>query len=231
MGAERFAILVVADAPRPGATKPALEPMLGAEGCARLQRALIARAARWAAAHGEPYVAYAPAAAREEIAALAPAGATLFAQAEGHRGERLAAAFQRVAAEHGGPVLMIGTDQPALSERHAWAAADDLGDVDVTLGPANAGGYYLLGARRFDPALFAIDPAAWGGGRVMTLTLQSLVDADLTFGWLRSERDLVGPGDAAALLADPCAPSDIREALESAQVASWRDQCRQPPRS
>jgi glycosyltransferase A (GT-A) superfamily protein (DUF2064 family) len=204
----------MAAAPRAGSTKPALEPLLGADGCARLQRALIARAGRWAARTGEPYVAYAPDDAREEIAALAPPGATLFAQAEGHAGERLAAAFAHVGERHGGPVVVVGTDQPGLSDGHARAAADDLrAGVDVTLGPATGGGYYLLGARRFDPALFAIEPGAWGGARVMELTLHSLLDAGLTMGWLRSERDLVAPADAAALLADPCAPADIREAL------------------
>ena len=47
----------------------------------------------------------------------------------------------------------------------------------------------------------------------MSLTLRSLLDAGLSFGWLRSERDLDGPADAAALLADPCAPADIRAVL------------------
>jgi uncharacterized protein len=229
VGDARLAVLVMADAPGPGTTKPALEGLLGADGYVRLRRALIARAGRWVAASGVPYVAYAPAGAREEIAALAPAGATLFAQVDGHRGERLAAAFARVCEKHGGPVVMVGTDQPALSATHAWGAADDLGEIDVTLGPATAGGYYLLGARRFDPALFAVEADAWGGSQVMTLTLRSLLDANLTFGWLRSERDLDGPGDVAALLADPCAPRDIREALETGHVTSWRGACRQPP--
>ena len=215
----------MAEAPRPGVSKRAFEAQLGPDGCARLQSALVVRAARWAAAAGEPYIAYAPEDedARDALAALVPARATLFAQAGGHRGERLAAAFQHAAADHGGPVVVIGTDQPALSASHAWAVADDLAaGVDVTLGPATAGGYYLLGARRFDPALFDVEPVAWSGPEVMGLTLRSLAAAGLSFGWLRSERDLDTPADAAALLADPCAPSDIREALEAGHVASWR---------
>jgi len=209
-----MAVVVMADAPRAGMVKPRLEPVLGAEGCARLQRALIARAARWAAASGEPYVAYAPADAREEVAALAPAGSRLFAQVDGHHGERFAAAFAHVCEEHAGPVVVVGTGHPALNERHAWGARDDLREgVDVTLGPATAGGYYLLGARRYHPALFAIDAAAWGGPDVMTLTLRAVFDAGLSVGWLRSERELDTPGDVAALLADPCAPAEIREAL------------------
>jgi len=175
---------------------------------------LIERAGRWAAASGDAYVAYAPADAGDEVGELAPEGARLFAQVDGHAGERLGAAFARVFEEHGGPVLVVGTDQPALSASHAWGAADDLrAGCDVTLGPATAGGYYLLGAQRFAPPLFDIDPDAWGGPEVMSLTLRSLLDADLSFGWLRSERDLEAPADAAALLADPCAPADIREVL------------------
>jgi glycosyltransferase A (GT-A) superfamily protein (DUF2064 family) len=208
-----MAVLVMAEAPRGRSAKPRLEPLLGAEGCARLQRALIARAARWAAASGEPYVAYAPEDAQDEVAALAP-DARLFAQVDGHRGERLTAAFSHVCAEHSGPVVVVGTDQPLLSDRHASAALDDLREgVDVTLGPATAGGYYLLGAPRFDPALFAIDPAAWQGPDVMTLTLRAVLDAGLSVGLLCSERELDNPGDLAALLADPCTPADVREAL------------------
>jgi glycosyltransferase A (GT-A) superfamily protein (DUF2064 family) len=204
----------MASAPRAGSTKPELEPLLGRDGCLRLQRALITRAVRWAARTGQPYVAYAPGDAREELAALVPGGATLFAQAGAHTGERLAAAFAHVVERHDGPVIVVGTDQPGLSDGHARAATDDLrAGVDVTLGPATGGGYYLLGARRFDAALFDIDPAEWGGARVMELTLRSLHGAGLSMGWLRSERDLVAPADAAALLADPCAPPDIREAL------------------
>jgi glycosyltransferase A (GT-A) superfamily protein (DUF2064 family) len=208
----------MASAPRPGSTKPELERLLGAEGCVRLQRVLIARAARWAARAGEPYVAYAPAAARDEVAPLVGGDATLFAQDGGHAGERLAAAFTHVTERHDGPVIVVGTAQPGLSDGHARAAADDLrAGVDVTLGPATGGGYYLLGARRFDAALFDIDPEEWGGARVMELTLRSLHGAGLSMGWLRSERELVAPADVAALLADPCAPDDIREALQASR--------------
>src|SRR3954453_21892726 len=219
-------------APRPGAAKTRLEPMLGAEGCARLARALIARAGRWAAEVGEPWLAHTPAAPHEEMAALAPPGARLIAQEGEHLGERMERAFAAVFAERGGPVIVIGTDQPALRRAHAWATLDDLRDgVDVCLGPATDGGYYLLAAREPSPALFGIDPAAWGGPEVMSLTLAAVIDAALSMGWLRSERDLDEPSDAAALLADPCAPADIREALETGHVASWRGACRQPPAS
>jgi glycosyltransferase A (GT-A) superfamily protein (DUF2064 family) len=206
----------MAHAPRPGSVTTRLEPLLGPEGCAELERALIARAGRWAAEVGEPWMAYTPSDGAEEIRAVAPPGARLIAQEGAHPGERMARAFEAVFAAHGGPVIVIGTDQPALRRSHAWAVFDDLRDgVDVCLGPATSGGYYLLAAHRPSPALFGIDADAWGGPQVMSLTLGAIVAADLSMGWLRSERGLDEPGDAAALLADPCAPADIAEALRA----------------
>src|SRR2546429_473978 len=54
------AALVMAKAARAGEVKTRLEPLLGPEGCARLQGLLLARAARWAAevAPGAAFVAF-----------------------------------------------------------------------------------------------------------------------------------------------------------------------------
>lgn len=210
-------MLVVAKAPRPGFAKTRLEPLLRPEGSARLQAALIARAGRWAAAHGRAFVAYTPGDGRDEVAALVPGGVELFEQVDGHLGDRLSAAFAHVVDRHDGPVALVGTDMPTLTAHHAWAVLDDLRDgIDVTFGPATDGGYYLLGAKAFHPELFAIDPAAWGGPTVMELSLGAALDAGLSLAWLRSERDLDEPADALALLADPCAPPDVTAALRPA---------------
>src|SRR4051794_23432375 len=118
-----MAVLVMAEAPR-GAVKPRLEGMLGREGCARLQRALIARALRWAAEEGDAvYVAYAPEDAEAEVAALAPAGATLFAQRGAHRGERLADAVPRGGGGAPGPGVGVGGRQPGPPAAACGAAA------------------------------------------------------------------------------------------------------------
>jgi hypothetical protein len=210
----RPAAIVVATAPRPGLCKARLEPMLGPEGCARLQAALVARAARWAAEVGDPFVVFAPDDARDEIAELAP-GATLLPQAEGSLGDRLAAAVRDVLAEHPGPALLAGVDTPQLSPAHAEAALDDLRDgIDVTVGPAAAGGYFLIGLREPNDAVFALPPEVWGGPDVLFKTLEAAARQRLTVAMLRAERELDDEADARALLADPLAPPDIRAALE-----------------
>ena len=207
--ADRPAAIVIAKAPRPGLCKTRLEPLLGPEGCARLQAGLVRRAAAWASAVGDAYVAFTPAEARDAVAALAP-GATLIEQADGDLGDRLAAATTRVLEEHGGPVVLIGVDTPQLDASHADAALDDLrSGIDVTFGPAADGGYYLVGLAEPHPELFALPSEAWGGPEVFGLTLAAVAEAELSVGMLRSERDLDDAGDVAAFLADPLTPPDV----------------------
>lgn len=209
----RAAAIVIAKAPRPGLCKTRLEPLLGPDGCARLQAALVARAAAWAAAAGDPFVVFTPDDARDELAALAPE-ATLVPQVDGSLGDRLAAAFREVLSTHPGPAILVGVDTPQLGVRHAEAALDDLRDgIDVTVGPASDGGYYLIGLREPNDAVFALPAESWGGPRVLTHTLEAANAAGLTVGMLRAERDLDDERDARALLADPLTPPEIAAVL------------------
>lgn len=210
------AALVMAKAPRVGEVKTRLEPLLGAEGCARLQALLLARAARWAVdvAPGAAFVAFTPEESLAEVGALVPAGTDLFAQEGADLGARLAAATARAFAMHDGPLLTVGTDLATLEPRHAAAALDDLADgIDVTFGPVFDGGYYLIGLREPHPEVFALPSEAWGGPRVLQLSLQAAAEAGLSLGMLRGERDLDTPADARAALADPRFPDDIAAAL------------------
>ena len=207
------AAIVIAKAPRPGLCKTRLEPVLGPQGCANLQRALLRRAAAWAAAVGPSYVAFTPADARDEVAALAPS-ATLIDQVDGDLGARLAAATTTVLEQHGGPVVLIGVDTPQLTAEHAAAAIGDLEDgTDVTFGPADDGGYYLIGLREPQPEVFALPTEEWGGPEVLRLSLEAANAAGLSLAMLRSERDLDEAEDLEAFLADPLTPPDVRAAL------------------
>ena len=210
------AALVMAKAPRAGEVKTRLEPLLGPDGCARLQELLLARAARWAVdvAPGAAFVAFTPEDAVAEVGDLVPAGTDLFPQEGADLGDRLAAATARVLAMHDGPLLTVGTDLATLEPRHATAALEDLADgIDVTFGPAFDGGYYLIGLREPHPEVFALPSEEWGGPRVLQLSLQAAAEAGLSLGMLRGERDLDTPADARAALADPRFPDDIAAGL------------------
>jgi glycosyltransferase A (GT-A) superfamily protein (DUF2064 family) len=204
------AALILADPPVPGACLPGLEPMLGPDGCARLQEVLVRRAAAWAAeaAPGRALVA-------GDVAALVPAGTVVFPQSGGHRGERLIAAVQEAFERAGpGPLLVAGTGVPRLSAPHAAAALADLAEgCDATFGPALDGGFYLAGLAGSYAAVFTLPDEAWEEGDLLTGILTRARENELELGLLRYERELRGPLDARALLADPLAPADVLAVL------------------
>ena len=47
-----------------------------------------------------------------------------------------------------GPVVIIGSDVPSVQPRHIWSAFTALGKHDAVFGPAEDGGYWLVGLRR-----------------------------------------------------------------------------------
>ena len=206
-------------APSAERCKSGLRALLGADGCARLQGVLIARAAAWAAqmAPGRAHVAFAPADAGEEIAGLAGEGCEVFAQQVDELGASVATASERVLALHGGPLLVVGPDLPGLAPAHGAAALSDLRDGwDVSFGPAAHGGCYLVGINEPQPALFASMGAEWRGSVALARSLAEANAGGLKVGLLQIERALHTPADARALLADPLAPAEVREALRAA---------------
>jgi hypothetical protein len=118
----------------------------------------------------EPVVAFTPAIGRPQMEALAPSGLTLVAQEGQDLGDRLARLLAGLlGAGHPGAIA-LDSDSPTLPMARVLEAAEELaGDrADVILGPAEDGGYYLIGLRRPQPALFRGIP--WSTDRVFELT-------------------------------------------------------------
>jgi uncharacterized protein len=205
------AALVIACAPSAGAAKPELEPLLGAERCGALQALLIRRAAAWAAAVAPGSAFVALEGSLDDVAALLPAGVTAFAQEGSEPAEVLAAAIARIGR---GPLLIAGSDCPRLGPAHAAAALDDLAaGCDVAIGATLEGGWYLAGLREPRPELLTVAPEAWQREGGIVLVLERAAEMGAQVGMLRHERMLVTPADAAALLADPLLPAELRAAL------------------
>jgi rSAM/selenodomain-associated transferase 1 len=151
--------------PEPGRVKTRLAAALGDERACALYRAFVLDLAeRLARLPYEVIWAYSPAAA--PFAALLPR-ARCVAQVEGDLGARMAHAVHAAFAEGAAPVLVLGADVPHVSaaclEEAACAAASTL-----VLGPAEDGGYYLIGLACPHPGLFAGVP--WGGDGVLAAT-------------------------------------------------------------
>lgn len=195
-------IIVFAKAPEPGAVKTRLVPPLDSEAAAALHARLTKRALATAraASLGPLELACAPDTGHPFFRHCAGHyGAALAPQGDGDLGARMLEASRRGLAA-GTPVILIGCDCPALTPAHLRAAARTLeGGVDCVLGPAEDGGYVLIGLARADASLFR--EIAWGGPAVLAATRERL--AALAWRWeaLETLWDVDRPADYERLLA------------------------------
>lgn len=93
-------------------------------------------------------------------------------QAKGILGDRMTAAFQSAFSAGHQRVLIIGSDCLDLRVHHIKDAFQALRDHDFVIGPANDGGYYLLGMRTFQPEVF--QNKEWSTESVLPDTLKDI---------------------------------------------------------
>jgi rSAM/selenodomain-associated transferase 1 len=195
----RDALAVIAKEPVAGLAKTRLVPALGEAGAARAAAAMLADTLAAVRSVGaEPWLCFTPAEARERLGRLAP-GFGLLAQAGGDLGDRLAACLADLLGMGADRVAMVGADTPHVppaTYRQAFALLDD---VDVVLGPALDGGYYLVAAKAARPTLFVGVPM--GTDAVLSETLARATAAGLAVALLPPMRDLDRVEDLAAALA------------------------------
>jgi glycosyltransferase A (GT-A) superfamily protein (DUF2064 family) len=89
-----------------------------------------------------------------------------------------------------GPVVIIGTDVPAIRSHHIEAAFKAVGRYDVVFGPALDGGYWLVGARRSPctPELFK--QVRWSSEHSLTDSLTKLQQKKLKVALLDTLEDI-----------------------------------------
>ena len=222
----RCAIAVMAKAPRTGAVKTRLVPPLTAAEAAALGGCFIRDIAGniLAAALEAPIdgcVAYSPPGSEDQFAALLPAGIGLLTPRRTGLGEALIDAAEDLFAAGYGAVCLVNADSPTLPTGVLVEAARRLAaPVDrVVLGPADDGGYYLIGLRHPHRRLFA--DIAWSTEHVARQTRERAAELGLETetlpGWydvddVASLRRVVGDlarGDAAGYAA-PCTAAFVR---------------------
>ena len=103
-------------------------------------------------------------------------------QSEGDLGDKITTAFQHVFQEKG-KVLIIGSDCYDLSAEIIREAFQHLDNNDVVIGPANDGGYYLLGMNVFHPELFY--NITWSTEKVLKETIQRADSKNLSVSLLK----------------------------------------------
>lgn len=164
-------ILVFAKAPVQGYAKTRLIPVLGAQGAADLQAQLIRRTLQTAiGSRLAPVQLWSCGAEGHAFfdAFVHDVDGRIYVQRGPDLGSRMAHACAQ--ALHGADfAVIIGTDCPALDGVYLERACAALqSGPDVVLGPAEDGGYVLIGLRRAEPRLF--EDIDWGTSAVLAQT-------------------------------------------------------------
>lgn len=176
-------LVVIAKAPRPGHSKTRLCPPCTPEQAAGLARAALEDTLA--------AVLATPCARRVlvldgPVGPWLPGGFDVLPQRPGGLEARLAGAFEDV----GGPAFLVGMDTPQVTPRLLARGLRALATHDAVLGLAPDGGYWAIGLRTPDPAVFdgipmsASDTGARQGERLDRLGLRvadlpALRDVDL----------------------------------------------------
>ena len=193
-------VLVFTRTPVPGQVKKRLIPAIGAERAANLHRAMLWRTVATAAQAGVGPVGLwcSPASEHPYIAEIQREfGVNVYLQRGTDLGERMHLALRSQAGPASGAVL-VGTDCPFLEAQDLQLAAQALGDgCDAVIGPAEDGGYYLIGVRESDLEVFS--GIRWGSGQVLAATLQKFRDLGWRWRELTTRCDVDRPADLAAL--------------------------------
>lgn len=173
-------LVIYAKAPLLGAVKTRLARDIGAAAALQFYeealRALVMRLARdapwrcWLAVTPDGFAR----AARRRWRWL-PRHVAVIGQGRGDLGQRMARSFRRLPP---GPAVLIGSDIPAIARAHISAAFAALGRHDAVLGPAEDGGYWLVGQRRLHamPGLFR--DVRWSTRHALADTLANLAPAE-----------------------------------------------------
>ncbi len=201
----------MARAPRPGTVKTRLCPPLthaeAADFYACVLRDVLdhlAGSERW-----DTWVAYAER-SRSYFARIPGLGARLLPQRGDSLGSRMHAVFTDLWDDGYRHVVVVGSDIPALSRASVASACDWLrrDACDVALGPADDGGYYLIGLNRPVEELFT--GVAWSTATVLDQTLDKARRLGLRVRTVARTYDVDLAADLERLRGDFEASADLR---------------------
>ena len=87
-----------------------------------------------------------------------------------------------------GPVVIIGSDIPGIRPATVAQAFRLLGNHDVVFGPAQDGGYWLVGARRSPRVPSMFSSVRWSGEHALADTLANCLG--LRVGYVETKGDI-----------------------------------------
>ena len=171
------AVGIMCKAPRSGAAKTRLAPLLGPGRAAKLSACFMRDIADTimalpAACDAQGYAVFTPKDGEDELRAITPAGFGFLYQGSSDLGNVLSGASRALFALGHRCVVLVNSDSPTLPPVLFEEAIDLLeapGDR-IVFGPATDGGYYLIGMKAVHQRLFEDVP--WSTADVLSRSLE-----------------------------------------------------------
>lgn len=113
---------------------------------------------------------------------------TQFVQQGNDLGERMSDAFRRGFELGFEQIVGIGSDLPDLTAEIIEKGLKELESNDAVFGPAEDGGYYLIGMRRMIDCIFESKP--WSTEDLLEITVGELISKGYSVGLLETLNDL-----------------------------------------
>ena len=173
-------LVIMAKAPRMGLVKTRLATEIGVIEATCLYRRMLTELidkvgldARW-----QTHLALAPERFLHASGLHRTQGLHLLAQARGDLGKRMDALLHKLPR---GEMVIIGSDIPDIRRRHILQAFESLGSHDAVFGPAEDGGYWLVGLRRRPVVPKAFINVRWSTRHALEDTLANLSERRIAF--------------------------------------------------
>ncbi len=180
------ALIIFVKNPQPGKVKTRLEASLGPDATLKVYRTLIALTFDAAErVDADVFVYFTPVIANN---AGLPDRFYLRLQQNGDLGKRMKAAFRELFDEGYERICIIGSDCPQLRTHHLDQAFAALTATDIVAGPAEDGGYYLMGMNKDHTRIFGLSD--WSHGQVYQQTLELIRNEEASFTQLEKLSDL-----------------------------------------
>jgi rSAM/selenodomain-associated transferase 1 len=111
-----------------------------------------------------------------------------FIQCIGDLGVKMKDAFQNGFSLGFQRIICIGSDLPNLSKSLIHQAFEELNQIDSVFGPADDGGYYLIGLKQVHHFIF--ENKKWSTGELLKETLEELEKNRILFQLLETLNDI-----------------------------------------
>jgi uncharacterized protein len=164
-------LVIMAKRPAMGRVKRRLAREIGATAAVRFYRGSLSHTVLRLAADPRWLTVIALDSMADGAKLLSRKRAALMPQGNGDLGVRMQRLFTRLPP---GPVVVVGSDIPSIRAAHIAEAFRLLGEADAVFGPAEDGGYWLVGLKRTPRVLAPFARVRWSGPQALADTRANL---------------------------------------------------------